>query len=68
MQFQILKLLKNVKEDDSEDGLYGRDGGLLEKADINDLDLAKYELMIGPLPSFPFGTSNVQAAEDYSWD
>ncbi|CAJ0766432.1 15582_t:CDS:2, partial [Entrophospora sp. SA101] len=45
MQFQILKLLKNVKEDDSEDGLYGRDGGLLEKADINDLDLAKYELM-----------------------
>nr|CAG8531279.1 6369_t:CDS:2 [Entrophospora candida] len=68
IQFQILKLLKNVKEGDSEDGLYGRDGGLLEKADINDLDLAKYKLMIGPLPSFPFGASNVQTAEDYSWD
>ncbi|CAH1768172.1 5741_t:CDS:2, partial [Entrophospora sp. SA101] len=84
MQFQILKLLKNLKEGDSEDGLHGRDGGLLgivsylssfqvnrnvtsrstlkrkrvdahvgsipiilmeEKADKNDLDLAKYELM-----------------------
>ncbi|CAJ0764143.1 2115_t:CDS:2 [Entrophospora sp. SA101] len=29
MQFQILKLLKNLKEGDSEDGLHGRGGGLL---------------------------------------
>ncbi|CAG8681295.1 2188_t:CDS:2 [Funneliformis caledonium] len=121
MQFQILKLLKNLKEEDSEDGLHERDGGILgivsylssfqvnhnvitrstlkrkrvnahvgsipiilmeEKANINDLDLAKYELMnkfawisgrfstvdqIGSLSPFPFGVSNVRIAEEDFW-